>query len=65
VTIDRKTARVLEAEFLSCFLMGIGFGMIADAGDQIPAIVGALICATGLVLMLSARSLRQTMGNIP
>jgi F0F1-type ATP synthase assembly protein I len=64
VTIDGKTARVLEAEFMSCFLMGIGFGMIADAGNETPAIVGALICAASLCLMLSARSLRKTMGDV-
>jgi hypothetical protein len=59
-----RAARVLEAEFQSCFLMGLGFGMIAETTNGIDAFVGALFCAASLCLMLSARSLRETMADI-
>jgi len=61
---NRRTARVREAEFLSCFLMGLGFGMIAETVNGIDACVGAVICAGSLCLMLSARSLRETMEGL-
>jgi hypothetical protein len=59
-----RAARVLEAEFQSCFLMGLGFGMIAETSNGIDVCVGALFCAASLCLMLSARSLRETMADI-
>ena len=61
---DVRTARVLEAEFLSCFLMGLGFGMLSQTQCGLAACVAAVICAASLCLMLSARSLRDTMGGI-
>jgi hypothetical protein len=59
-----QAVRVLEAEFQSCFLMGLGFGMIAETSNGIDAFVGALFCAASLCLMLSARSLRETLADI-
>jgi hypothetical protein len=61
--IDRQAGRLREAEFQSCFLMGLGFGMIAETRNGVDALVGALFCAASLCLMLSARSLRETMGT--
>jgi hypothetical protein len=62
--MNPHVARVLEAEFQSCFLMGLGFGMIAETSNGIDACVGTLFCAASLCLMLSARSLRETMADI-
>jgi hypothetical protein len=59
-----KATRVLEVEFLSCFLMGIGFGMIAEAENGLAACTGTVICAVSLCMMLCARSLRDTLGKL-
>jgi hypothetical protein len=65
LTIDRKTARKWrEAEFLSCFLMGLGFGMIAETSNGIDSCVAALILAASLAMMVSARDLRETIGDV-
>jgi hypothetical protein len=61
----RQTAhKWREAEFLSCFLMGLGFGMLSETQSGLAACVAAVICAASLCLMLSARSLRSTMGDL-
>jgi hypothetical protein len=60
-----KAARTwCEVEFQSCFLMGLGFGMIAETRNALDLCVGALILAASLALMVSARQLRETIGDI-
>jgi hypothetical protein len=53
-----------EIEFQSCFLMGLGFGMISETRNEFDACVAALILAASLAIMVSARQLRQTMGDL-
>ena len=53
-----------EAEFLSCFLMGLGFGMISETPNRLDACIAVLILAASLALMMSARDLREKMGDI-
>ena len=65
MTIDRQSARTWrEIEFFACFLMGLGFGMISETPDRLASCTGALILAASLVMMLSARSLRESMGDV-
>jgi len=60
-----KTARKFrEVEFQSCFLMGLGFGMIAETRNGLDACIAALILAASVALMVSARDLRETVGDV-
>jgi hypothetical protein len=65
LTFDRHSARKWrEAEFLACFLMGLGFGMLAETRTELDAFVAVLICAASLALMVSARQLREMIGDL-
>jgi hypothetical protein len=60
-----KTARKWrEAEFLACFLMGLGFGMLSETHNGFDACIAALMLAASLELMVSARDLRETIGDV-
>jgi hypothetical protein len=62
--VSRPARLWRELEFQSCFFLGLGFGMISEMGNGLDAIVGALVCAASFTLMVSARSLRENVGDI-
>jgi hypothetical protein len=60
-----RSARIWrEIEFQSCFLMGLGFGMISETRSGLDSCVAALILAASLALMVSARQLREMIGDV-